>query len=123
MSRYINDIPTGSLDLNPVLNQVQSYLTSEGFKIKEYKGQQVWKKGSGFLTAPQYIAVTCAADHVRVEAFLRMPILPGIYAGETGIDGFYGAIPKQMLAGRAHHVENLIISYVQQASIAEPIRN
>ena len=31
------------------------FFAKEGFRLIDYHGEQVWKKGTGFLTAPSYI--------------------------------------------------------------------
>lgn len=54
MSRYVNNIPS---PLNPeyIYQMVGSILQSEGFEYVTYKGENVWKKGSGFDSAAVYV--------------------------------------------------------------------
>jgi len=109
MARYQKSIPTS----NPAQSyeaEITEYLQKEGFSNKEYNGQLVWQKGMGFMTAPQFIAFTYNQNSIDLEAFIRFPILPGVFVGEMGIDGFFGAVPKQMLKNRVLKIEELISS-------------
>lgn len=56
MSRTITQIQCEMQQdqFNQILN---TYMTSEGFKLCLVKGEQVWKKGNGFITAPQFLKV------------------------------------------------------------------
>jgi hypothetical protein len=40
-----------------------------------------------------------------LEAWLKFPILPGVYVGEFGIDGLFGVIPKRQLKVRVEAIE------------------
>lgn len=113
MARYQNRIILQNVDMNFVSSEIAKYLTNEGFSIVTHKGQQVWKKGMGILTAPQYIALFFSQNEVVIEAFLRYAILPGVYVGEMGIDGVFGAIPKTALKGRVTAVEQYLYSIIQ----------
>ena len=78
----------------------QNFLTSQGFSLVQYKGEYVWRKGTGIMTAPQFIKFGYLNGAVHIEAWLR-----GTFGGEMGLTGFFGAIPKSMLKGV---VDNLI---------------
>ena len=110
MARYVKQlqVPYESTLLAP---QIEQFMTSEGFYLADYKGETVWKKGVGVLTAPQYLSVTYGPNTVTVQAFIKYALLPGVYIGEMGIDGFFGAIPKQNLKKRVVAVEQLISSF------------
>ena len=95
----------------PALNQ---YMTNEGFTLVDYKGKMVWKKGVGLATAPQFFSIQYQGNTIYLDAFLRYPILPGVYVGEMGITGFFGALPKSLLKTRVNTVEAYIVSLWQQ---------
>ena len=78
----------------------KNFLTSQGFSLVQYKGEYVWRKGTGLMTAPQFIKLAYINGSVHIEAWLC-----GIFGGEMGLTGFYGAIPKSILKGV---VDNLI---------------
>ena len=105
MARFITQIPTTKTP-EQVNATVQEYMGLEGFSLTEHKGQMLWKKGNGFVSGPQYIFVVPLNNGmIQIEAFIKFAILPGVYAGEMGITGFFGAIPKGMLRTR---VDNLV---------------
>lgn len=112
MARYQNAMQTpGPAELfAPAINQ---YMLKEGFRLVNYKGSMVWKKGFGFFTAPQYFSIQYRENAIYLEAFIRYAILPGVYIGEMGINGFFGAIPKSLLKNRVSVVENYIVSLWQ----------
>lgn len=114
LARYTNRIPMQNVDFNYVTSQIANYMAQEGFSIIDYKGQRVWKKGSGLATAPQYLSITCTPQEVIVEAFIRFALLPGVYVGEMGITGFFGAVPKSLLSSRVRSVEEYLYSIITQ---------
>lgn len=108
MSRYVNTFQT-NLDPQESSVIVQKYLQSEGFAYETYNtGEQVWKKGHGLLTAPQYIKVVQQANQITVEAFLKWALLPGVYAGEMGLSGMAAAPVKATLRGRVNQLELML---------------
>ena len=119
MARYGKRFPMNNVDLNYVSAAIGEYMTKEGFQLVNYKGQQVWKKGYGLLTAPQYLVISFFQGEVVVEAFLRYALFPGVYIGEMGIDGFFGAIPKSLLKTRVQAVENYLVSIIQYQQNAQ----
>ncbi len=109
MARYINNVRTSG-NMEAISREIADYLTREGFKYKSVKGENVWQKGSGMITAPQFIKVQLGDGIAHIEAWLKQALLPGVYVGEMGLDGFYGAIPKSMLKGRVMQVERILQS-------------
>lgn len=104
MSRYVNELNvTKSVDECAYI--VQEIMRIEGFEFVEYKGEQVWKKGMGLMTAPQFIKIGFMPGRVHIEAWLRYALLPGVYVGEMGLDGFFGIALKKMLQGRVRKIE------------------
>jgi len=45
---------------------------------------------------------------VKLEAWIKFALLPGIYLGEIGIKGVMGAIPKRKLRHRVEEIEKII---------------
>lgn len=93
-----------------------SYLINEGFELKTDKGENIWKKGVGLLTAPQYVKLTYHNNVYIIEAWLKFALLPGVYIGEMGLDGFVGCIPKSMLKSRVDY----ILMMLQAQTIQHP---
>lgn len=100
---------------------VNDFFNKEGFKYVNYKNEMVWKKGSGILTAPQYIKIVYQNGTVFLDAWLRFAILPGVFVGEMGLDGFVGVIPKQALKSKIDALMALLAqngaAYAQQPAI------
>lgn len=107
MARYVKELPINksSEQIQVITNQ---FFDQEGFKQVTYKGELVWKKGLGIMVGPQYITVKDSAGIVRVEAWIKFALLPGVYLGELGLDGFVGAIPKSLLKGKVSRLEQLL---------------
>ena len=99
MSRFIQPFIT---PYNPqqVMNCFNSYMQREGFEYVTKNGESYWKKGMGLLMAPQYLRLTQTNGGYVLEAWLKFALLPGVYVGEMGIKGFFGAVPKAMLKER-----------------------
>lgn len=71
---------------------LEDFFSKEDFKYTEFKGEYVWKKGIGFLAAPQFIKVDYGNGKIHIEAWLK-----GVLGGEMGLTGAYALIPKKML--------------------------
>ena len=107
MARYQNEIKV-PVDPTTLYQPISEYLTKEGFTQYNYKGVNAWKKGVGMFTAPQFLIFSNTEDSILIEAFIKYPLFPGVYIGEMGITGFFGAFPKQLLKGRVVSIENYI---------------
>jgi len=70
--------------------EVQRYFTNKGFTYKDFEGEMVFQKGNGWLAAPTFAKVAYYSDRIRVELWMKNAILPYLYVGEIGIEGFYG---------------------------------
>lgn len=86
----------------------KDYLIKENFVQKQIEGGTVWQNGAGFLTAPQYIKVTYLNGILSIEAWLKYALLPGVYVGEMGLTGFFGALPKGSLRKKVEQIIALV---------------
>lgn len=107
MARYINEIAT-TKGMDTVRFVAEDFFFKEGFVKTKYKGEDVWKKGIGILSAPQFIKFTYAEGKVYLQAWLKYAILPGVYCGEMGITGAFAFAIKKVLASRVKNLEALI---------------
>ena len=107
MARYVNEFQTGKND-QLIMQIAQYFLGKEGFSPYAYKEEYVYKKGIGALTAPQFIKITAANGTVHIEAFMKFAWLPGVYSGEMGLTGFFGALPKKLLKESVKRLELLL---------------
>ena len=71
-------------------------LSQNGFKPHEYKGESVYKKGTGLATAMQYVKLAPTADSLFVQGWVVMGI-GDIGINEMDLDGVMGALPKKSL--------------------------
>ena len=105
MARYVNTIPTGKSP-ESLNKDITRYLSEEGFQQIDPVAN-VWKKGMGLLLGPQFIRFEIRSGILVLEAWIKFALLPGVYLGEMGIDGFFGFIPKRQLKARVVEIEKL----------------
>lgn len=107
MSRYLSDIPVVKSQ-EEIEGTVFSFLSNEGFERVAYQGEEVWKKGHGLITAPQFIKVMPYDGHLRIEAWIKFALLPGVYFGESNMTGIMGNPVKRALAERVTALEQAL---------------
>ncbi|MBN1524934.1 MAG: hypothetical protein JW904_10645 [Spirochaetales bacterium] len=107
MPRYLNEI-TSTKSEKELNELIQSFMAKEGFVQTNYNGENVWKKGMGILTAPQFMTTEVKDKSVKLQAWIKFAILPGVYAGEMGITGFFAFAIKKMLKNRVENLQRLI---------------
>ncbi len=107
MSRFIAEFACNKPD-DMIKFISEDFFLKEGFEVANVKGEIVWKKGVGMMTAPQFVKLIYGGGKVHIEAWLKYAILPGVYAGEMGLDGFMGALPKANLKKRVDTLIGLI---------------
>lgn len=111
MARYHNEFRFNG-EINPQLfNNIHAYMLEQGYEFRNYKGEDVYKKGMGLAAGPTFMKIAVNGNTMVVEAWVKFAILPGVYTGETGLDGLAGAIPKSALKNRVNTVEGMIQSY------------
>jgi len=107
MARYTRDITTGKSE-DELKKSIQEFMGKEGFKDTVYNQEKVWKKGMGILTGPQFLKTELQSGAVRLQAWIKLALLPGVYIGEMGITGFFGFALKAVLKKRVENLEKLI---------------
>jgi len=105
MGRYVNTISTPRSPEN-ITKLISTYLTREGFKQID-SGQNLWKRGMGLMLGPQYVRFEATPGNVRLEAWIKFALLPGVYLGEMGVDGMFAIIPKRKLKARVVEIEKM----------------
>jgi len=85
----------------------EQILTQNGFKPKDYKGEAVWKKGTGMATSMQFIKVAPFDDALGIQAWVQSGI-GDVGLREQSLDGFVGALPKKMLLKVVGQIQNAI---------------
>lgn len=107
MSRYIRNISTQK-DPSETARIVEAFMAREGFSRVRQRGEEVWRRGLGLMTGPQFIKADIAPGAVRLEAWISWAVLPGVFVGEMGLDGMTGAIPKSRLKARVAELERIL---------------
>lgn len=107
MARHIREYPLKTSQ-EELFGKINQYLLSQGYEYKLYKGEYLFKKGNGIVAAPTFIKVTFTEDKVRLEAWLKFAILPGVYAGEMDLNGAMGFAIKAQLSQRVSMIEMII---------------
>ena len=109
MARYICDFMMEH-NQQEFFNRAHQFLTSMGYEYVTHKGEDVFKKGNGWVSAPTFFKLTYSGTTVRMEAWMKTALLPGVYAGEHGIDGVWGFAVKDILKSRVCQLQELIMS-------------
>ncbi|MBN2352980.1 MAG: hypothetical protein JXD23_10465 [Spirochaetales bacterium] len=84
---------------------IASFMQKEGFKKTTARGEEIWKKGVGLLTAPQFLKTEIRESTVHLEAWLKTALLPGVYVGEMGTTGAYAFAVKAVLRKRVEKLK------------------
>lgn len=109
MPRYTSEFQT-NVPAQFTFDAFNQYLSMEGYEYTNYKNESVFKKGKGLATGPTFVKLTISDDLiVRIEAWCKFAILPGVYAGEMGLDGAAGIAIKKPLKQRVIYLENMLM--------------
>lgn len=108
MARYCKDFPVNGTP-EQMYGALCQYLMSEGYEQTQYKGENVLKKGNGWLTGPTIFKVSFFSNIMRVESWMAFAILPGVFAGEIGPDGFVGWAVKGPWKQRLTRIEQMFL--------------
>ena len=110
MARFIADFTVARPDADRFIGFiVRDFFQKEGFKYMEFKGENVWKKGTGALAAPQFIKLRFKNGQVHLEAWLRAVWLPGVYGKEMDFSGAWGFAVKEMFHGTVNQLIGLLL--------------
>ena len=85
----------------------EQILAQSGFNPKEYKGEAVWKKGTGMATAMQFVKIAPFEDALGIQAWVQAGI-GDVGLKEQSLDGFVGALPKKMLLKVIEQIQKAI---------------
>ena len=108
MARYASDLRT-SMTRDEAWRVICDYLGSQGFKQVAEHGENVWRKGMGLATIPQFVSAMPADGSVHLEAWVSaVSVVPGVYVGEQDLTGVWGFALKSALKGRVTALEGLL---------------
>jgi hypothetical protein len=121
MPRYVSDVPT-ALRYDEAGGIINGYLMSEGFSYESVGGEMAWKKGVGAVTVPQFMKTLPGDGVVRIEAWVsKIAVIPGVYAGEQGLDGVWGWAVKSALRKRVQELERRLATAVPTGAVPSAV--
>ena len=124
MPRHIEQHKFASMYAEPLFYEIKAYLEYEGFEYVNYKGEYVFQKGEGWVTAPTFVKISINGDTLQLETWLKYAILPSVFVGEIGLKGFIGAAVKGTMKRVIANVPGIVAKYSgmqPQFSAAAPV--
>ena len=93
-------------DFEEAQSIIEKIMDSNGFnKSVINTGENVWKKGTGLLTAMQFIKIEFSQEEFSIYAWVQMG-LGNFGGGEMDLTGFVAAIPKTALINTIEQIKN-----------------
>ena len=117
MARYRKDFPL-TISPDAIFQTVYQYLIFEGYEYLQYDHENVFKKGMGLMTGPTFLKLSFSEHTVRLEAWMKYALLPGVYVGEIGLTGFVGAAVKGPLKRRVAQIEAILTNDASNSAAA-----
>ena len=93
MARTIINLPLRN-SVDESYNTAVNILQANGFKEVSYNGETVWKKGTGLLTAMQYIKIEFTDTTLVVSGWVQAGV-GSIGGNEMALNGIVAAVPKK----------------------------
>lgn len=116
MARYIAQFRFDGRYTDMAFNEIKSFLEFEGFEYTEYKGEYVFQRGQGWLVSPTFVKIGFNGNLMQFETWLKYAILPGVFLGEFGLEGFVGSAVK----GKMKKVVATIPAIMQRYPLLTP---
>ena len=92
-------------------NIINNILSKNGFKQTTINsGENVWKKGTGFLTAMQFIKIDFSSNEFTISAWVQAG-LGSVGGNEMDLTGVVAAIPKKQSFNKLIPYFILIVTY------------
>lgn len=111
MARYTVQYQFDGRYTDIVFNEIKNYLEYEGFQYVDYKGEYVFQKGEGWFVAPTFVKVGFSRNLMQLETWLKYSLLPGIFVGEIGLEGFVGAAVKGAMKRAVANIPSIVARY------------
>ena len=83
---------------------VNEILQHNGYSEFSLRGESVWKKGTGILTAMHYIKIEYSERDITISGWIQPGMGSLEMAGESDLSGFYGCIPKGTVKKVINHI-------------------
>lgn len=114
MARYIKEF---RINTHPEIihNSINQYLAKEGYEYTRYDNELVFQKGQGICSNPTFFKFTYIKNTVKMETWMKYALLPGVFVGELGIDGFVGFAVKGPWKKRITNLEGILCTLATQS--------
>lgn len=89
MARFTQDLVLNKPD-DFVQFIMNDYLTKHGYAISDWKGEQAYRAGDGFVEGFKYLKWSYAGGVFHLEAWMK-----GSFGKEMNLEGFVAAVPKK----------------------------
>ncbi len=89
MARFTQDLVLNKPD-DFVQFIMNDYLTKHGYSISDWKGEQAYRAGDGFVEGFKYLKWSYAGGVFHLEAWMK-----GSFGKEMNLEGFVAAVPKK----------------------------
>ncbi len=89
-------------------NTIANILMLSGYKKIERKDEVIWKKGTGFLTAMQYIKIEYGENNTVIASGWIQAGLGSLEAKEMALHGAAGSIPKKAVMKVLEKIQSAI---------------
>lgn len=88
---------------------VESYLMQNDFSKLLYNNiEEVWKKGTGMMTAMQYIKPEYNGNTLKLSAWIQQGVGNVIGGKEKDLSGITGTIPKKALKKIIEQIKQIV---------------
>ena len=89
---------------------INKTLYDNGYSEYMLRGESVWKKGTGMLTAIHYIKIEYSEHEVTILGWIDNKIASFDLSLESKLTGYYGCIPKNAIKDVINQITILIQS-------------
>lgn len=95
-------------DFTNTNNNINNFLVQNGFKKVVKNNEEFWKKGTGMVSAMQYLKFDFSESELTVYAWVQAGL--GSFGGnEMDLTGFVAAVPKKSLMNKIEKLKNCLV--------------
>lgn len=116
MARYVRDFQLSGTP-EQMYAAVEQYLMNQGYTPAQVKGENVLKKGDGWVSGPTCFKFSFYSGFMRMETWMMYAVLPGVFAGELGTEGFVGCAAKGPWKDRIAWIERMFVPVHSYAGV------
>lgn len=85
----------------------ETVLMKNGYKQVDYKGEQVWKKGTGMMTAMEFIKIEYSPSYLTIYGWTQIGVgKAGL--SEMSLDGIVGILPKKAVMRVIDEIKSML---------------